>query len=290
MINLSIKADREKLEEQIEDEIDEYCVKLYDDGEHRNHLGASIIGEPCSRQLWYTFRWCKRKTFDGRMLRLFQVGHDAEPRFAKYLEGIGFEVTRIDPATGKQFRMIGCNGHYGGSVDALVKAPARYNLTEDLVFLGEFKTNNTGSGFANVEKLGVSKAKPKHFAQACQYGYKFNLKYCIYLIENKNDSDMTVKIFELDLTYGRALEKKADDIINSPTPPAKISETPSYFECTYCDYKDICHGNEKVEINCRSCKFAQPVADAQFHCHRWQSIIPVDVIKKGCEYHSSINE
>jgi hypothetical protein len=288
MINLSIKADREKLEEQIENEINEYCVKLYDDGEHRKHLGASIIGDPCSRQLWYTFRWCKRQTFDGRMHRLFNVGNDAEPRFASYLKGIGFEVLRIDPETNKQFRMTGINGHYGGSVDARLKAPARYNLTEDLIFLGEFKTNNTGAGFTNVDKEGVAKAKPRHYAQACQYGYKFNLKYCIYLIENKNDSDLTVKIFELDHNYGRVLEKKAEDIIYAKTPPARISETPSYFECKYCDYSDICHSQDLVEKNCRSCKFAIPVENKQWSCTRYNQIIPDDFIKIGCDMHLSI--
>lgn len=289
MINLSLKSDREKLEEIIEDEINEYCVSFYDDGEHRKHLGASIIGNPCSRQLWYTFRWCKRQTFDGRMHRLFNVGHDAEPRFTKYLEGIGFKVLRTDE-NGKQFRMSGCDGHYGGSVDARLIAPARYQLTEDLVFLGEFKTNNTGKGFTDVQKLGMPKAKPKHYAQACQYGNKFQLKYCLYMIENKNDSDITIQIVELDWNYGKALEKKAHDIINSPTPPARISEQPSYFECTYCEYKTICHENDKVEMNCRSCKFAQPVANAAWYCHRWKSEIPSEAIIQGCDFHHSINE
>lgn len=288
MINLSNKADRENLEEIIENEINEFCVKLYDDGEHRNHLGASIIGEPCSRKLWYIFRWCKRQTFDGRMHRLFNVGHDAEPRFVKYLEGIGFEVLTIDPETNKQFRMNGVNGHYGGSVDARLKAPERYGLSKDLIFLGEFKTNNTGAGFTNVDKDGVAKAKPKHYAQACQYGYKFNLDYCIYLIENKNDSYLTVKIFELDKNYGQALEKKAEDIIYSKFPPARISEQPSYFECKFCDYTNICHENEPVEKNCRSCKFAMPIENAQWGCTRYNQIIPEEFIKVGCDMHLSI--
>ena len=288
MINLENSTDREMLEELIENDINEFCVKLYDDGEHRNHLGASIIGDPCSRQLWYTFRWCQRQTFDGRMHRLFNVGNEAEPRFIKYLEGIGFKVQRFE--NGKQFRMSGVNGHYGGSIDARLQAPARYNLSEDLIFLGEFKTNNTGAGFTKVEKEGVAKAKPRHYAQACQYGYKLQLKYCIYLIENKNDSTITVKVFPLDWNYGQLLEKKAEDIINSAFPPARISENKAYHECQYCDYQDICHDGAKVEINCRSCKFCQPVENAEWFCHRYKQIVPLEFIKTGCEFHLSINE
>lgn len=287
MINLSNKDDREKLEEIIEQEINEFCVKLYDDGEHRNHLGASIIGSPCSRQLWYTFRWCQRETFDGRMHRLFNVGNEAEPRFIKYLKGIGFEIETIDPNTGKQFRMSGVNGHYGGSVDGRAKAPERFNLNKDLIFLAEFKTSNTAR-FGKVATEGVAKAKPDHYAQACQYGYKFNLDYCLYLIENKNDSDITVKIFEIDKNYGQVLEKKAEDIIYAKVPPARISEQPSYFECKYCDYANICHRNDPVEKNCRSCKFGVPIENAQWGCTRYNQIIPEEFIKSGCDLHLSI--
>ena len=40
----------------------------------REHLGASEIGDPCSRKLWYLFRWVAVKKFDARMLRLFARG------------------------------------------------------------------------------------------------------------------------------------------------------------------------------------------------------------------------
>ncbi len=42
----------------------------------RKHLGASQIGHPCLRYLWYQFRWCaeSKTSFDGRMLRLFETG------------------------------------------------------------------------------------------------------------------------------------------------------------------------------------------------------------------------
>src|SRR6185436_20097818 len=142
MLDLSNPADREKLEDLISEDIDEFCQQHYKQG-HRNHLGASELGEPCWRKLWYGFRWAKAQHFDGRMLRLFNVGHSAEPRFITYLRGIGFEVREFDE-NGKQFRISGANGHYGGSLDGMCKAPSRYQLSEDLVLLNEFKTNATG--------------------------------------------------------------------------------------------------------------------------------------------------
>lgn len=58
----------------------------------RAHLGGSVIGRKCERELYYTFRWFRRPTFDGRMLRLFQRGHREEFSFVAYLRSIGINV------------------------------------------------------------------------------------------------------------------------------------------------------------------------------------------------------
>jgi len=288
VINLSLKDDRNTLAARIKSDINEYCEKTYNDG-HRDHLGASIMGEACNRKLWYTFRWVKEEIHDGRMQRLFQVGKDAEPRFIKYLMDIGFEVKAINPVSINQFRISSCNGHYGGSLDGMCKAPARYEISEDLIFLNEFKTNGTGAGFTNVEKDGIFKSKPKHYAQLCQYGFHYQLKYGLYIIENKNDSDLTVEIVPLDWNLGAQLENRANQIIQSQTPPERISDQPSYQECKWCHFQSICHFAEEVEKNCRSCKQAKPVENGEWFCSRFNDKIPKDFIKKGCEYHATIN-
>lgn len=296
MLNLADPEDRKTLEEQIQEDINTFCEKYYKQG-HREHLGASEMGEPCWRKLYYKWRWVKQERFDGRMQRLFNVGHSAEPRFIEYLKGIGFEVREFNE-DGKQFRISGHCGHYGGSLDGMCKAPARYKITEDLIWLNEFKTNNTGAGFNSVASDGVAKAKPKHFKQMCQYGYKYNLKYGIYIIENKNDSSITVKIVELDWNLGRQLEDKAGKIIFATEPPARISENPAFKDCQGCFFggnygrnptnNSICHGNEPVEKNCRSCRFAMPTDNATWTCSRFNQVIPTDFIPKGCSEHNPI--
>lgn len=280
MLNLSDPKDREKLEELLSEDLDKFCQTYYEQG-HRNHLGASELGEECWRKLWYGFRWAKEEKHDGRMLRLFNVGHSAEPRFITYLRGIGFEVKEFDE-NGKQFRIIGAMGHYGGSLDGMCKAPEHYQLETDLVLLNEFKTNNTGAGFNKVSELPLSKSKPKHFAQMSQYGFKKGLKYGLYLIENKNDSSIVVKIVELDWNYGAQLEKKAEQIIFSKEAPPRISENPASYSCQYCHLKGICHDGEKPEKNCRSCRNATPVENAKWYCSIGMGTIPEDFIKQGC--------
>lgn len=280
MLNLSDPKDREKLEELLSEDLDKFCQTYYEQG-HRNHLGASELGEECWRKLWYGFRWVKLDWHDGRMMRLFNVGHSAEPRFVSYLRGIGFEVKEFD-TDGKQFRISGAMGHYGGSLDGLCKAPERYQLSEDIVFLNEFKTNGTGKGFDEVEDKGVAKAKPKHYSQMSQYGYKYGIKYALYMIENKNDSNITIKIVELDWNLGAQLEKKANDIIFSKEAPPRISENKSFFNCKYCHLSGICHDGEQPEKNCRSCRNAMPTENATWTCSL-HGLIPEDFIKSGCD-------
>ena len=283
MINLSIPTDREKLEQLIETDIDLFCQSHYESG-HRKHLGASELGEECWRKLWYGFRWTKLEVHDGRILRLFNVGHQAEPRFISYLRGIGFEVREFeDEETKKQFRIIGAKGHYGGSLDGMCKAPERYQLSEDIVLLNEFKTNGTGAGFNSVADQDLRKAKPKHWIQCCQYGFKKNIKYALYMIENKNDSSIIVKIIELDWNVGRQYEQKATDIINSKQAPPRISDNPAFQACKYCHQAGICHRGEQPEKNCRSCRQSVPIEDGQWGCMFHDSIIPDEWIAIGCD-------
>lgn len=68
------------------------AVKLASDNSFRDHLGGSMIGRACEREIWYGFRHASRPDFDGRMLRLFGRGHLEEPRFVKYLEMLGATV------------------------------------------------------------------------------------------------------------------------------------------------------------------------------------------------------
>lgn len=58
----------------------------------RAHLGGSMIGRQCDREIFYGFRWAKRPAHAGRLLRLFARGHREEFNFVRYLRSIGCEV------------------------------------------------------------------------------------------------------------------------------------------------------------------------------------------------------
>lgn len=255
---------------------------------HREHLGVSIIGEKCSRKLWYMFRWCKLEQFPPRMKRLFNRGHLEEPKFADILGWMGFHVRTIDKSTNRQYRFSSVSGHYGGSGDSVALLPW-FASDESFRILVEYKTHNKRS-FEALKKDGLIKSKPKHHIQMACYAKAFGIRYGLYLAINKDDDDIHFELLELDWNVATLMEKKATDIISSQIAPPRIAENPAFMECKYCPMQGICWYNEKVEINCRSCKHSRPIEKGQWHCGLWNAIIPDrSAIEKGCSQHVSIN-
>jgi hypothetical protein len=173
-------------------------------------------------------------------------------------------------------------GHYGGSCDGVVITPWFENP-----FLLEMKTHNTKSFIHYLDK-GLIKSKPQHYDQMSSYGYHMNLQYGIYFPENKNDDDIQVTVLKLDWERAKDLERKAQEIITTKEPPPRISDNPSYFECKFCAFLDICHYEKQPIKNCRSCRMSTPVEGANWHCSRYDQIIPSEFIINGCENYAPL--
>lgn len=180
-----------------------------------------------------------------------------------------------------QYRVSGCEGHFGGSLDGELTLPEAYGLP--FTFINEFKTQGTGQKFNALMKNGVRIEKPDHFTQMCIYGWKRNRKYGVYMAVNKNDDSLHVEVVELDWELAQRMEVKAHNIIFTRTPPQKLSESIAHTTCCYCDMKAVCHQNEPYEKNCRSCAHSEAAPGAQWGCHLHNGLIPKDFIAKGCE-------
>ena len=273
-------VDRKELAERIKSDIDTFCGFHYEN-KHREHLGASEIGEKCARKLWYIFRWMHREQFEGRMLRLFNRGHQTEDRFIIWLRGILAQVWSHSE-DGEQFHISAAENHFGGSLDSILRLPERYGSLPD--FLGEYKTHND-KNFKKLVKSGVMISHPKHYNQMCTYGAQpmYNFDYGVYFGINKNDDDIHVEVVALDHSVGNDNIKKAERIIYAVEAPNRIAASPAYAECSYCPMQGICHLGKPVDVNCRSCVNASPVANAEWFCKFHNAIIPKNVILTGCQ-------
>lgn len=179
-----------------------------------------------------------------------------------------------------QYRVSDCQGHFGGSLDGFAEFPKHYGI-EGLILL-EFKTNATGPGFNKLLENGLKQEKPQHYGQVSVYGKKRNFDYVLYLNICKNDDNVHCEIEKLDHEKGANLIAKAENVIFSDKPPAKLSMQATYHKCKYCQFNDNCFNGKKSEVNCRSCKFAKPIENAQWHCGKWQAIIPKEAISNAC--------
>lgn len=215
----------------------------------RGHLGASIIGDPCGRALWYSFRWFTAPKFPGRILRLFRRGQKEEAIIVADLRLAGATVSE-GPTEDEQWSFASLGGHFGGSMDAaivgLLEAPKTWHV-------GEFKTHNRKS-FDLLVKDGVEKSKPKHYAQMQMYMCKFGLTRAVYIGVCKDTDRYYLKRVRYDKYFAGELEDKAERIIFSPSAPPKISDRPDYYLCRWCPHYAVCHQDEpSLEKNCRTC-------------------------------------
>jgi hypothetical protein len=219
------------------------------------------------------------QVFSGRVQRLFQRGHLEEHRIFQWLEGIGFRTKSVN-LDGKQIRIVFGSGHGGGSTDGIGILPTRYGNFPPILL--EMKTQKDKK-FSLLQGSGVQKEKPMHYIQASVYGRQLGLRYCLYIAVNKEDDDLDVELIELDWDLADKEIGRAEQIINSPFPPRRISENPSQWKCKYCPAVGICHLNAPVWKNCRSCFNAEAMPDGKWACKQWNAIIPPEAIIQGCD-------
>jgi len=250
----------------------------------RGHLGASTIGSPCARQVWYGFRWASGtfRRFSGRMLRLFNRGHLEEARFLALLEAAGAEVWAANN-DGSQFRVvIDGNKLFGGSVDAVVRGVPGYGQE---AMLAEFKTHNRKS-FDKLVKSGVHAAKPEHWAQMQTYMYGLGFSKALYLAVCKDDDSLYAKVIHYSVEAAERLLERANDIILLNDPPPRINNDPCWYMCKWCCHADICHNSVSPKRTCRSCEHVDFIPDGTVWCKSKAKALSLDEQLKACSFYS----
>lgn len=248
---------------------------------HRTHLGASLIGRECSRQLWYTFRWAQRITHESRILRLFARGHLEEERFVFFLRQAGITIWQHD-SKGRQYRMAACQGHYGGSLDGVGRG---FPEIPETPCLTEFKTHNDKS-FGLLVSKGVKDSKPEHNIQMQQYMGAYGLTHAAYFAVNKNTDAWYGELINFDESVYKLYLARAEHIIFSPYPPPREYGMRSHFKCKWCDFNTLCWTLTGAEKNCRTCSHSKPIEDGIWLCDEYGHSIPDATIP--CENHQFI--
>ena len=216
----------------------------------RTYLGASRLGVACDRALQYEFAGAPAdpdRDFDGRVLRIFEVGHVLEDLAIRWLRLSGFDLYTRTRSRG-QFGFSVCDGLIQGHVDGIVMgAPA--DLDWSFPMLWECKTMNARH-CRDCVKRGVSVAKPVYAAQMATYqAYMestvegISRNPALFTAINKDSQELWFELVPFDAVLAQRASDRAVKIITATEHgellPRSFSDS-THIECKFCSWQDRC--------------------------------------------------
>jgi hypothetical protein len=262
--------------------IAELIDKVHEDRQEplRPHLGASLLGHPCDRWLWLSFRWAVKEKFPGRILRLFRRGQLEEQTLVSDLRAIGIDIQR----TGKAQSRVEFGSHIAGSVDGIAECGVPFG--DGKRYVVEFKTHSLKS-YKKLEEDGVKLAHPMHYAQMQVYMLGTKIDRALYVGICKDDDRIWTEQINFDSEFANKLVERGKRIALSDRMPEPISTDPSWYQCKWCPANEFCHKtNTTKEVNCRTCAHSTATPENTFTCARHDNeLIPVDWQRNGCDSH-----
>ena len=209
----------------------------------RQYLGASRIGEECERKLAYEYHLTDKDAgaeFQGKTLRIFDMGHDGEERMAEYIKLGGFDL-QTHTEEGKQIAVQDAGGKFKGHLDGVIHGgPAipglKYPLLWENKALGDKSWND-------AKKKGIKVSKPVYYAQVQVYMGYHELDACLFTCLNRDTGDIHVEVIPFNARDCQDYIDKVVRIVSSQNPEemGKVSKDPSDFRCKFCDYRQRCH-------------------------------------------------
>ena len=208
----------------------------------RNYLGGSRIGEPCARKLVFELTNVpidEGKGFDGRMLRIFDAGHEFEDLSIRWLRAAGFDL-RDKGQDGRQFGFSIAGGAIRGHIDGVIVAGPDVGISWPALF--EHKSLNAKS-WADLVKRGVELSKPIYYAQLQIYMAYMDLASALFTAVNKDTQALHHEVIGFDPRTAQALSDKAVDIIRAAQAgelPPRIAQNPDFHLCRWCFFAQRC--------------------------------------------------
>lgn len=259
----------------------------------RSYLGASSAGDPCSRKLWYRFRWAMTVRFDADTLRRFEDGFAGEAVIADRLRLVkGIRLVTVDPATGEQYGFIHCGGHVRGHMDGailgLLQARKTWHVWECKI-TDEKKAKKLADLIEEKgEKDALEAWDEVYYAQAQLYMHWTGMERHYLVCGTAGSRKMYACRTEYDEAKAKAIEARAFGIVSADEPPPRLSEDPAWYQCKWCEFFPICHEGKVAEVNCRTCLHSTPVQEGEagaWRCERHAMDIERKTQLTGCGDH-----
>lgn len=218
----------------------------------RQYLGASLWGDTCARKLAYIYHKTpvdEDRSFPGRILRIFDMGHDGESRMEEYLRLAGFVVHTRRP-DGKQYGFEAGEGRLKGHIDGVITAgPAIPGLTYPCLW--ENKALNNKSWNETVKK-GVKTSKPLYYAQSNVYMAYLDLPNTLFTIQNRDTGDVAAEVIPFDAPNAQEASDRAVMVVlsNNPEEMSRCTKDRANVLCSVmCDYRNRCWAVASTPVN-----------------------------------------
>jgi len=172
----------------------------------RDYLGGSRIGEPCARRLAYELTPVDDgKEFDGRLLRIFDAGHQFEDLTIRWLQAAGFDL-RTRGRDGRQYGFSVAGGRLRGHIDGVVVTGPDVGIIWPALF--EHKALKQSS-WTDLVKHGLRRSKPVYFAQCQLYLAYMQLEVALFTAMNKDTQELYHEVVPFDPAEAQKLSDKA---------------------------------------------------------------------------------
>ena len=212
----------------------------------RKYLGASSIGDECSRKLWYRMQPdIQGERFDALSLKRFADGFHGEDVIIDRLRAVpGIEIwNRTED--GGQIGGTLFGGKFGWHVDGvilgLLQAPKTPHVLEvKVVNEKKFKLMDKLKQ-THGEKKALAEWDATYYAQAVIYMDLLDLTRHYTVIGTPGTREWTSCRTDANPKMAKMLINKAERIINAKEPPERMSNDPCFFKCKWCAYNEICH-------------------------------------------------
>jgi hypothetical protein len=257
----------------------------------RPYLGASAIGHPCERKLWYGFRWSTVRTIPAKGCTAIEDGHRTEDLIAERLRLVpGLQLWTRDPDDeAKQIGFTDIGGHFRGNLDGilvgLVQAPVAPHVWESKACNEKKQAKLQDLKQTIGEKAALRSWDAVYYGQAIVYMGKMGIdRHYLTCASPGGRSVVAVRTDFDPVEYGKLIAK-AERVIFAERPGPKLSEKPDWYECKFCEHHSVCHGGQLPEVNCRTCQYSTPTREGGWMCEKFGNDLSYDDQLAGCSAH-----
>jgi hypothetical protein len=219
----------------------------------RDYLGGSRLGHACERALQFEFARASKDEgadFNGRLLRIFGIGHALEDLAVAWLRGAGFDLytRKGGRADGEQFGFSVAGGRIRGHVDGII---AGGPPVPGMAFpaLWECKTMNAKSWRETASK-GVTVSKPIYAAQIAVYQAYMDAAVpgiaenpALFTAINKDTADLHHELVSFDAALAQRMSDRAVRVLRATDAGEllpRVANQPDHFECRMCSWAQRC--------------------------------------------------